>query len=217
MDAIELLTQDHMTVKELFAQFERLGEDAGPRKKKIVERLIRELAIHSAIEEAIFYPTVRDTARVVQAEEIEDQILESLEEHHVVKWTLSELEKMEPGQERYDAKVKVLTESVLHHAEEEETELFPKVRQILAEEELDALGDELQMAKKVMPTRPHPRAPDQPPGNLVASIMSAVLDRGRDALRDVVRGATARVRGKRSGRNEAAPGGEVSSGDAVIH
>jgi len=98
----------------------------------------------------------------------------------VVKWTLSELEKMKPEDERYDAKVQVLMESVRHHVEEEEEELFPKARRLLGDDLLLELGDRIEKAKKIAPTRPHPRAPDEPPGNLVAGTVAAVMDRGKD-------------------------------------
>lgn len=187
MDAIELLMRDHREVEALFKQFEKLTERAQKSKKKVVQKITRELAIHAAIEEMLFYPAVR-TAGLKAASRAgasaADTVLESLEEHHIVKWTLSELQKMSPSDERYDAKVKVLMESVRHHVEEEQEELFPKVRKLLDREILSELGDRMEKAKKLAPTRPHPRAPDEPPGILVAGAMSAVLDRGKDAVRN---------------------------------
>ena len=186
MDAIALLQHDHEEVEQLFRRFEKLTERAHKSKQKIVMSIIRELAIHSAIEEMLFYPAVRTAALKANArtlKEAADTILESLEEHHVVKWTLSELEKMKPEDERFDAKVKVLMESVRHHVEEEEDELFPKARRLLGKE-IEALGERMEKAKKLAPTRPHPRAPDQPPGNFVAGTMAAMMDRARDAVRD---------------------------------
>src|ERR1700730_8409562 len=111
MDAIELLKQDHRTVEPLFRQFEAFGDRAVKAKKKVVEKIIRELAMHAAIEEMFFYPAVRTAAKQNETRANEaayKQVLESLEEHHIVKWTLSELAKMEPDDERYDAKVEVL-------------------------------------------------------------------------------------------------------------
>ena len=187
MDAIALLQHDHREVEQLFSQFEKLTERAHKSKEKIVAKVIRELAIHSAIEEMLFYPAVRMAAlkaNVRTLKEAADTVLESLEEHHVVKWTLTELEKMKPEDERYDAKFKVLMESVRHHVEEEQEELFPKARRLLGPEMLEQLGERLERAKKLAPTRPHPRAPDQPPGNLVAGTVAAVMDRAKDMVRD---------------------------------
>ena len=189
MDAIAVLQRDHEEVERLFRQYEKLTERAQKSKQKIVMKIIRELAVHAAVEEMLFYPAVRTAAMkatVRTLKEAADTVLESLEEHHVVKWTLSELEKMKPEDERYDAKVQVLMESVRHHVEEEQEELFPKARRLLGEDVLFQLGEQIEKAKKFAPTRPHPRAPDQPPGNLVAGTVAAVMDRAKDLLRDGV-------------------------------
>jgi hemerythrin superfamily protein len=184
VDAITLLKEDHSTVKDLFRRFESSGDNAHKAKREIVDKIIEELSVHSAIEEQVFYPAVRSAV-----EGAADEVLESLEEHHIVKWTLSELEGMNPEDERFDAKVSVLIESVRHHIEEEEGEMFPKVRKAMGRKELQELGEQMQDAKQAAPTRPHPRAPDQPPGNLIAGPLAALLDAGRDAL--------ARLRGRR--------------------
>ena len=189
MDAIALLQRDHKEVEQLFKEFEKLTERAHRSKQKIVMKIIRELAIHAAVEEMLFYPAVRTAAlkaNVRTLKEAADTVLESLEEHHVVKWTLSELEKMSSEDERYDAKFKVLMESVRHHIEEEQDELFPKARRLLGEEMLDELGERIEKAKKLAPTRPHPRAPDEPPGNVVAGTVAAVMDRAKDMMREGV-------------------------------
>src|SRR5580700_10244925 len=123
MDAITLLKGDHRAVQRLFKQFERTGDNAVIEKRRLVDRIIEELSIHADIEERLFYPAVRATVPGTEA-----MALESLEEHHIVKWVLSELDGMDPGDERFDAKVTVLIENVRHHVEEEETDLFPRVR-----------------------------------------------------------------------------------------
>ena len=196
MDAIALLKRDHEEVERLFRQFEKLTERAHRSKQRIVMKIIRELAIHAAVEEMLFYPAVRTAAlkaNVRTLKEAADTVLESLEEHHVVKWTLSELEKMKPEDERYDAKVQVLMESVRHHVEEEHEELFPKARRLLGDDLLFELGERIEKAKKIAPTRPHPRAPDEPPGNLVAGTVAAVMDRAKDMVRDGVERLSRRV------------------------
>jgi len=187
MEATALLQRDHQEVEQLFKQFEKLTGRAQKSKQKIVTKIIRELAVHSAIEEMLFYPAVRTAALKADSrvgEKAAETVLESLEEHHVVKWTLAELQKMNPEDERFDAKVKVLMESVRHHVEEEQDELFPKVRRLLGQKILQELGARMEKAKKLAPTRPHPRAPDQPPGNMVAGTMAAVMDRAKDLARD---------------------------------
>src|SRR5439155_18756649 len=149
----------------------------------LVDRIIEVLSVQAAIEEQLFYPAARE-----RAEESEDMVLESLEEQHIVKWTLSELEGMDPKDERFDAKVTVLIESVRHHIEEEEGEMFPKVRKALSRSQLSDLGELMERARLAAPTRPHPRSADEPPGNLVAGPVAAVLDAGKDAIKRVRRG-----------------------------
>lgn len=176
MDAITLLKADHKTVEDLFKKFEKAGERATKTKADLVGRIVRELSIHAVIEEEIFYPAIRQAVP-----EVASTVLESLEEHHIVKWTLSELDSMSADDERFDAKTTVLIESVRHHVKEEEGELFPKVRDALGRNVLGELGDTIADRKKTAPTHPHPKAPDTPPGNVVAGAVSSILDRARDA------------------------------------
>jgi hemerythrin superfamily protein len=184
MNAITLLKNDHKTVEDLFKRFEKLGPRAVKSKQDIVERIIRELSIHAAIEEMLFYPAVREAAA---GSDTGEMVLESLEEHHIVKWVLAELEKMPADHERFDAKVTVLIENVRHHVEDEEKELFPQVNKLVGKAGLDELGDAMARAKKTVPTRPHPRSPDEPPGNLVAGTGAALVDKAIDAGRKLVR------------------------------
>jgi hemerythrin superfamily protein len=184
MDAITLLKDDHKAVEALFKRFEKAGEKAYTEKRAVVERIIESLAKHAAIEEQLFYPVVRATVP-----ETEDIALESLEEHHIVKWVLSELETMAPEDERFDAKVTVLIENVRHHVKEEEGEFFPKVRDELGRGALSDLGDAMAAAEKIAPTHPHPRSPDTPPGNLLAGTAAGIADRIGDTVSGVAQGS----------------------------
>jgi len=186
MDAITLLKDDHRTVEALFKRFEKAGDNAFTEKRAVVEKIIEELSIHAAVEEQLFYPVTRATVP-----DTEDVVLESLEEHHIVKWVLSELETMSPEDERFDAKVTVLIENVRHHVEEEEEEYFPKVRDELGRNALNDLGDAMAAAKRVAPTHPHPRSPDTPPGNLVVGTAAGVVDRVGDTMGGVAQGGVA--------------------------
>ncbi len=183
MDAITLLKDDHKTVEQLFKQFEKVGDRAFVEKRRIVDRIIEELSVHAAIEEQFFYPATRAT--VPDTEEI---ALESLEEHYIVKWVLSELVDMDPSHERFDAKVTVLIENVRHHVEEEEGEYFPKVRKELSRSALTDLGDTMVEAKKSAPTKPHPRMPDEGPANLVTGTIAGVADRVGDNVSGLAQG-----------------------------
>ena len=176
-DAIVLLKQDHKEVERLFKQFEKLGDGAHVSKRKVVDEIIEALSQHAAIEEMHFYPTIRK-----QVPDIDDDVLEGLEEHHVVKWTLSELKDLDPENERFDAKVTVLIESVRHHVEEEEGEMFPQVREAMGRKALQELGEVLERAKATAPTDPYPKAPDEPPANLVTGAASGALSKGKRKL-----------------------------------
>ena len=184
MNAITLLKNDHKTVEDLFKRFEKLGPRAVKSKQDVVERIIRELSIHAAIEEMLFYPAVRDAA---EGSAPDDMVLESLEEHHIVKWVLSELEKMPADHDRFDAKVTVLIENVRHHVKEEEKDLFPRASKLLDRGALDELGEAMAKAKKTAPTRPHPRSPDEPPLNIAAGTGAALVDKAIDAGKKLVR------------------------------
>jgi hemerythrin superfamily protein len=188
MDAITYLKDDHRTVEQLFKQFERAGERAHVQKRQIADRIIEELSAHAAVEEQVFYPVAR--AAVPGTEDI---VLESLEEHHVAKWLLSELVDMDPAHERFNAKVTVLIANVRHHIEEEERHFFPKVREHLGRNELAELGETLANAKKSAPTRPHPRMPDAGPGNVVAGTINGVVDRVGDHLSGIAQGTVTAV------------------------
>jgi hemerythrin superfamily protein len=178
MDAITLLVKDHQTVESLFEKFEQTGPRAMKARKALADRIVHELSVHAAIEEQVLYPAIRESLP-----EVTDDVLEALEEHHVAKWVLSEIDAMSPEHERFQAKVTVLMENVRHHVEEEEEELFPKVRKAISAEQLEEIGEALAGAKKIAPTRPHPKAPDTPPGNIAAGTGAALLDKARDAGR----------------------------------
>lgn len=176
MNAIQLLKKDHQTVEALFKRFEKAGDEAHKLKGELADKIIKELSVHAVIEEQFLYPAAR-----ARDERLDDLVLEALEEHHIVKWTLNEIDKMSPEDERFDAKVTVLMEHVRHHVEEEEEELFPKLQKVMGREELEAVGLAMEQAKKTAPTHPHPMSPDTPPGNFIVGALARILDMGRDA------------------------------------
>nr|WSX47878.1 hemerythrin domain-containing protein [Streptomyces sp. NBC_00974] len=149
MDGIVLLKEDHKTVEKLFKQFEEAGDNAHAEKRKIADQVIEELTTHTWIEEMIFYPAAREAAP-----DTKDHVLESVEEHHVVLWMLSELKDLDPTDERFDAKMTVLIESVRHHVEEEEKEWFPDVRKAMGRNRLTELGAQMENAEKKAPGEP---------------------------------------------------------------
>ncbi|GAA4203503.1 hemerythrin domain-containing protein [Streptosporangium oxazolinicum] len=149
MDAIVLLKDDHKTVEKLFKEFENAGERAYKKKRDLVDQIIEELTVHAHIEERIFYPAAREGVP-----ETSDHVLESVEEHHVVVWMLSELAGLDPQDERFDAKVTVLIENVRHHVKEEEEEWFPEVREAMGRKRLQEIGEEMEKARAGAPRDP---------------------------------------------------------------
>ena len=124
MDALTLLTADHNRVRGLFARFSSAKEsDDTETMAELAEIIHHELDVHTTIEEEVFYPWARDLS-----DEIAEVVDEGVEEHHVVKVLLGEIDELQPGDDEWLAKLTVVIENVEHHAEEEETEMFPKIR-----------------------------------------------------------------------------------------
>ena len=148
-DAIVMLKEDHTRVRKLFKEFQQAGENAKEKKAKIVDQIIEELTVHTYLENEVMYPSVRKALP-----DLEDDVLESYEEHHVADVLVMELSTMTPDDERFDAKTMVLIESVTHHIEEEEQDWFPKVRQGLGRKQLQEIGARMMELRKRAPRRP---------------------------------------------------------------
>jgi hemerythrin-like domain-containing protein len=148
-DAIVLLKDEHQQIRKTFTEFEKAGEGAVAAKGRIVDRIIELLTVHTYIENEVMYPRVRELLPSV-----EDDVLESYEEHHVADVLVMELAAMKPDDERFVAKTTVLIENVRHHIEEEEKEWFPKVREGLGRKVLQELGAEMVEKRKKAPKRP---------------------------------------------------------------
>jgi len=138
MDAIAMLEADHRKVEELFAAFESASGDG--KKQTLAEQICMELTVHTKLEEHIFYPACEGSVE-------EDLIKEAYVEHDGAKVLIAEIEAGEPGDEFYDAKVKVLSEMIEHHVEEEEEDdgIFAQARR--AGLNLDELGERMAAEK----------------------------------------------------------------------
>ena len=147
-DAIVLLKKDHKEVRALFKDFQK-PKATTAQKGKIVKKIIELLTVHTYIENEVMYPQVRKLLP-----DLEDDVLESYEEHHVADVLVMELSMMRPSDERFDAKTTVLIENVQHHMEEEEQDWFPKVRDGLGRKALQEMGEQLLAAKKRAPRKP---------------------------------------------------------------
>ncbi len=143
-DAIDILLEDHKKVQKLFKDFEKLDRQDTEACQELVGTACTELKIHSLLEKELFYPAVRDQ---VDKEEDEDLLNEAEVEHQTVDQLIETLEGMEPGDAMYAAHFTVLSEYVKHHVQEEEKEMFPRVRK-LKSLDLEALGEEMTGRKE---------------------------------------------------------------------
>ena len=148
-DAIVYLKNDHKDLRRLFTQFEKAGENATTEKGQLVGKMIELLTVHTYLENECMYPEVRKLLP-----DLEDDILESYEEHHVADILCAELAAMKPDAERFDAKTTVLIENVRHHIEEEEQDWFPKVREGLGRKQLQDIGAQMEEMRPKAPTSP---------------------------------------------------------------
>ncbi|MET8221630.1 hemerythrin domain-containing protein [Streptomyces hirsutus] len=175
-NVIAELTTDHREVDELFAQIEaqQVGD---PRRRELADELTIELVRHSVAEEMHLYPAVRE--HVEGGGEIADK---ELTDHAQVEQHLKDLEGLDAEDPQFNHLVAKLKLEVSEHVRDEEDRLFPLLAAACTPEVLDDLGGKIRTAKKTAPTRPHPSAPDTPPGNKLLGPGTGLVDRARDLL-----------------------------------
>ena len=156
MNAIELLEKQHHDVEELFEEFEDASQGAKKTRERICREISDQLAVHAEIEEKIFYPESKQ-------DETEELLRESVEEHLAMKRILVEIIEEGTDHPQFDARMKVLKEQVEHHADEEEKELFPKVRKACSKEDLEDLGTRMEAVAEELLSEGQPsrRIPDE--------------------------------------------------------
>jgi hemerythrin superfamily protein len=135
MDAISLLTSDHTEVRKMFQEFER----GGSQNDRFFMQLQEALKMHTTIEEEIFYPAVQP--------HLPDLVREARQEHQKVDRLLADLVNIQPQDIRTEEMMRELMKDVEHHASEEESEMFPKAREILGMEENRRLGEQMKQRK----------------------------------------------------------------------
>jgi hemerythrin superfamily protein len=162
-DAIVILKDDHQQIRKLFRDFQGAGENAVATKGKLATRIIEALTVHTYLENEVMYPEVRTLIP-----DLEGDVLESYEEHHVADVLCMELYAMKPDAERFDAKMSVLIENVTHHMDEEEQDWFPKVRTALGRTQLQEIGARMVALRKAAP-----RSPAQP--SALKKVVDAVI------------------------------------------
>ncbi len=178
-DVIALIKADHVAVNQLFTRYRDLGPRALKSRRRIADRVIKELSIHAAVEEQILYPKVRTA--VPNGERLAK---EAIDEHQSVKNLLAELDKCAPESDQFDALMTRVRDEVRHHVKEEEASdgILGRLRKHTPAAELREMATLMRAAKKSAPTRPHPNAPSTPPGNILIGAAAAIIDKARDTL-----------------------------------
>jgi hemerythrin superfamily protein len=174
MDATEMLMSDHRAVRGLFGRFNRSSREE--TRRDLAAEIIRELSLHAAVEEAKLYPVMRK--EMPGGERFYE---ESIAEHQKMKEILGDLDgRLDKAHTKAFAdRMERLRRDVEHHVEEEEGEVFPRLRESLGRARLREIGEELEKAKESAPTRPHP---NQPPATELTGKAVGAMDRMRDRL-----------------------------------
>ncbi|MFF8592109.1 hemerythrin domain-containing protein [Streptomyces sp. NPDC015220] len=171
-DVVAVLLGQHGRIKELFGQVKQSGGEA---RKNAFDELRSLLAVHETAEEMIVRPVSADTAGKAVAD------ARNAEEAEANK-VLAQLEKMDVSSAEFESLLERFEQSVLQHAEKEETEEFPAVRAGCSEDQLEKMGRRLLAVEKVAPTHPHPMAAGSPTAQWMTGPFASMVDRVKDAL-----------------------------------
>ncbi|CAG8606829.1 16953_t:CDS:2, partial [Funneliformis caledonium] len=171
--------EDHSIIKTLWKRFNDEKDDN--ERQKIANTLIREISLHSATEEIVLYPLVEK--HMDDGKKFADH---NREEHLQIKKDAYKLDTMKLHDEGYtDLMSKIMKEFDEHSTDEEENQ-FPLLKEKVGSEELQKLAAEFEKTRKMVPTRPHPFAPDQPPKETIVGTATAPIDKARDETREFV-------------------------------
>ncbi|WP_354638012.1 hemerythrin domain-containing protein [Kitasatospora camelliae] len=173
-NVIDELMADHREVEEMFARIQAMT-GGGQDLRDAVDEVTIELVRHSVAEEQHLYPAVRE--HVADGDRLADK---ELEDHSRVEKILKQLEKTRTDDPQMNPVLQQLMDEVSAHVQDEETTLFPQLRQVCTPEMLDDLGDKIRRAKAMAPTRPHPAAPSTPMASKLLAPGAGLVDRARD-------------------------------------
>ncbi len=175
-DMVSVLVRDHDEMKQYFREIEAATDAQG--RRDAADRLTAEVVRHSVAEEMYLYPAARKA--LPEGDQLVD---EELQEHAEAEKLLKQWEKMDGDDPQFMPTFQQIRSELLHHIdEEEEPKLFPRLQAALSAEEQQELGEKIEKAKKLAPTRPHPSAPDQPPGDKIVGPPTGIVDRIRDKM-----------------------------------
>lgn len=174
-DVVDILTTDHQEMMELIGQIERTTE-AGQRRD-LADTLIAEVMRHAVAEEMFVYPAIEKHVPNGTEEVEHDK-----QEHDEIVQVMKQLEDADASDPAFMERVQQLKGQLEHHANDEESQQFPKLRSHLSGDELTDMGGKVQNAKKLAPTRPHPSAPHSELFHKSLGPGVGMVDRLRDKL-----------------------------------
>jgi hemerythrin superfamily protein len=175
-DLASVIIADHREVEEAFKELQS-GNGTPQHRRDLADHVIAELVRHSVAEEMYMYPAARE--HLPDGDELADH---EIEEHAEAEQVMKQLDGLDPTDPKFEELLGKLISDVRHHIEDEENDLLPRLQQACSHDQLQLLGDKVTKAKQTAPTRPHPNAPDTPPGNKLLGPGAALVDRMRDAL-----------------------------------
>lgn len=176
-DVIDLIRQDHDEIRELFSQL----EDTAPESRgDLFRHIVSELARHEAAEEAIIHPTLRDELGD------EQEAGSIVEEEQKAEELMAQMEDMDPASDEFLARFRQLRDDVLEHAQHEENDEHPRLRQQIDDARLQEMAEGFRRVKQMAPTHPHPKASNEPEAQLTLGPIAGIFDRARDAARNAV-------------------------------
>lgn len=174
-DAVDILTRDHRDMVELISRIEG-APDAGMRRD-LADTVIAEVMRHAVAEEMYVYPVVEK-----HVPDGTEEVEHDKREHAELVELMKRLEGVEPAEDRFIELVRELDGKLRHHAHDEESEQFPKLRAHIPHDALVELGHKVEAAKKLAPTRPHPHAPHSELFHKTVGVGVGMVDRLRDRL-----------------------------------
>lgn len=175
-DVVDMLLRQHEQIRRLFQEV----EDASPGDRKAVfDRLRALLAVHETAEEQIVHPAARRAIHDGDGDEIVDA---RLEEENQAKRMLSEMEQMDTSSSNFMVRLGELRSAVLTHADHEEREEFPQLRQNVDEQQRKKMAVAVAKAEDIAPTHPHPGTESAAKAGLAGPVAS-LMDRARDAMK----------------------------------
>jgi len=175
MDVVDILTSDHRDMVELIGQIEAAAD--AERRRDLADTVIAEVMRHAVAEEMYVYPAIKKHVPN-GAEEVEHD----KKEHDEIVQIMKRMEDVDASSAEFMDLVRELEAKLRHHANDEETEQFPSLRAHIPANELVELGEKVETAKKLAPTRPHPHAPHSEMFHKSVGAGVGMVDRLRDKL-----------------------------------